>query len=274
MKILLLGGQGQLGRAIIRSSTATILHPRSVELDITDEYSVSRFLKKTDPDVVINCAAIHDIAKCDQDESYAWKVNSQAVFNLVKVCIDGGIKFVQISTDQVMKGPGIAYEDGETHPYNVYTSSKLAAEEHVVAQGQFVVRVSGLYGVDPCRGKDRPNFVEQMIECIDLGWDLHLPANRGCSPGYCEDITTQLTLMIFSSEQPNVVNLTPSGLSGTYSWYHLASDIVEVRGSPVKVLQIPGTEDSSGVVNMGTRYNWSLPSVKESLRVYLNDRGG
>ncbi len=82
MKVFVLGGAGQLGSAIVRVCEERNDHVRPVthaELDITNWNDVERMLEASEPDVVVNCAAFHNVVACEADPKTADAVNAYAV---------------------------------------------------------------------------------------------------------------------------------------------------------------------------------------------------
>ncbi|KAM3205810.1 putative protein isoform X3 [Capsicum annuum] len=99
------------------------------------------------PDVVVNCAALSFPRACEVDPTAAMAIN--VPFVLVKWLSsfsNGGSLLIHLSTDQ---GTKYFYkEDDETLPVNVYTSSKVAAEQFISANySNFaILRSSIIYG--------------------------------------------------------------------------------------------------------------------------------
>lgn len=277
MRILILGGKGQLGMAIVRrlrNRHPTISNPSHDELDITDFREMTHYVKDFNPSVIINCVAIHDAKLCEEDPEKARLVNVTAVEELARIADEVGAKLIHFSTDQVLRAsPGVQDETADTFAYDVYSQTKRESE--LVVSGRYtVVRVSALYGHDPCRGKSRPSFVEQVIQAVDEGRVLELPSNIGCSPGYVEDIAKSLSRMISDMfSLPRIVHLSPQQLSG-YSWYRFACDVAQEYKKDASDLIVrkhqPG--QSTGLVNMKTQFNWWLPPVRESLKRYMKKR--
>src|SRR5258707_1342506 len=75
---------------------------------------------------------------------------------------------MDINTDYVFQGlKRTPYtEEDPAMPVNVYGNSKLAGEHFVrgINPRHFVVRVSAIYGQNPCRAKGGLNFVETMLK--------------------------------------------------------------------------------------------------------------
>lgn len=150
--ILLTGGSGNLGRAIIRSGVLPdVMVPSHGELDITKKDVVARFFEEHDVDAVIHSAAV---VKMSESENEPWKqqaieTNIVGTCNLVEEVLKREkqgkkIRFIYISTDGVYPGTKGNYrEDDPTVPYNNYGWTKLGGESVVNLLTDFcIIRTS------------------------------------------------------------------------------------------------------------------------------------
>lgn len=134
--ILLTGGSGQLGQAILKSGTSYyFLTPERNALDITSMSSIERYFQNHSFNALIHCAAITSMAECERDPIKAIETNIIGTSNLVKAVMSKEnmlkihIRFVHISTDGVYAGlRGNYSEKDETIPYNRYGWTKLGSE--------------------------------------------------------------------------------------------------------------------------------------------------
>jgi len=149
-KVLLTGGSGNLGGAILASGFfSNILAPSREEMDITNKGEVVDFFEKNNPDAVIHCAALVNMFEVEQNPTEAINVNIVGTSNLVSEIIQiekngESIKFIYISTDGVYPGTEGNYsETDKTIPYNKYGWTKLGGECAVSLLSNFcVIRTS------------------------------------------------------------------------------------------------------------------------------------
>lgn len=163
MHLLVLGANGLLGSNVVRSAVVRdwrvtgTYHTSSPEfavslhhLDITDEPAVRDRLAASDPDWVINCAAMTDVDECESQPERAHAVNANAPGTLATVCSDLSIDLLHVSTDYVFDGRcEIPYtEDAPTNPIQIYGFSKLAGERQVQASlsNALITRLAFVYG--------------------------------------------------------------------------------------------------------------------------------
>lgn len=101
-----------------------------VDVDLTDLSSFNAALHSIAPDVVVNCAALVDLAACEADAKAAHAINARPASLLSVWASETGKPFVQVSTDHYFDGDGPARHDegAQMTILNAYAASKLAGE--------------------------------------------------------------------------------------------------------------------------------------------------
>ena len=102
-KLLITGASGFLGRRIadFYSETYEIAAPTHTELDITDPDNIAFVLKKYQPDVIIHCAAMSDVGRCEKEPEQSWNINVAGSVNVAKAAGEINAKCILCSSDQV-----------------------------------------------------------------------------------------------------------------------------------------------------------------------------
>ncbi len=133
--ILITGGNGKLGKALIKSISPkeSILSPTRADLDITDSTSVSKYFETHKIDAVIHCAAIASVRICEKNSDLAVATNVIGTANILRESMNvPNLRLIYISTDYVYpctKGP---YKETDyVEPFTVYAWTKLAGENLV-----------------------------------------------------------------------------------------------------------------------------------------------
>ena len=143
MRVLITGGQGQLGRELQRAlglphesegqpsgwqdshdsegqpsgwlgaglkpglrgiSGAQVLALDLPELDVTDAEAVERAFDQAKPDLVIHAAALTDTSLCEEDPALAMRVNAEGSLHVAEACRRAGAALVYVSTNEVFDG--------------------------------------------------------------------------------------------------------------------------------------------------------------------------
>jgi len=164
MKILLTGASGLVGAAVARLAAAAgheitglagswtggvpgvaHLHP----VDLTDIASAAAWVRRLEPDAIINAAAISEPAACETDPTLSQTMNVALPVRLAEAAALIGARFVHISSEQVFDGEKPPYYiDSTPRPLNLYGRQKLESEQRVVAadSSAAVVRAPLLLG--------------------------------------------------------------------------------------------------------------------------------
>ena len=165
LKILVTGQSGILGSDLVprldgkNEVTAISRNPRhnlkltsttKLSLDITHFDKLQKLLGESTFDVIINCAALTDVDRCETDRESARKVNAEAVGLLANHCARTGSLLIHISTDYIFDGRAGPYsEDSTPTPINYYGVTKFQAEEAIKSSEcrHIIARTSFLFGL-------------------------------------------------------------------------------------------------------------------------------
>jgi dTDP-4-dehydrorhamnose reductase len=238
MKIAVLGANGQLGRDIASAFAAegnSVTNLTHENVEVSSLESVRSALECLHPEVVVNTAAFHHVEKCEADSALAFAVNGMGSRNVAQVADALRATLIHISTDYVFDGlKGQPYtEEDQAAPLNVYGNTKLAGEFFVrsIIPRHFVVRVSAIYGENPCRAKGGPNFVELMLKLAREREELRVVDDEFVTPTPTVDIARQLVVLSRSKDY----GLYHATAEGSCSWYEFAAAIFELTGTKVRL---------------------------------------
>lgn len=238
MKLLLVGGDGQLGTDLKKALAGhDVSAPSRADLDIVNEMDVLKHMETFRPNAVINTSAFHDVPKCEQMPDAAFAVNSTGPRNLARACDKIGARLLHISTDYVFDGElGRPYvETDAPAPLMVYGASKLAGEHLALSECKdtLIVRTTGLFGKNPCRAKPGGrNFVETMLHFGKTKGEVTVVSDQHCCPTYTPDLARQIETLLAKGANPGIYHaVTPPGCS----WYEFAKLIFKSSGLDIPV---------------------------------------
>jgi dTDP-4-dehydrorhamnose reductase len=238
MKIVVIGGDGQLGSDLVTAFTTNGDAVRALthsHIEIANPASVSCLLEEIQPEVIINTAAMHHVENCEREPEKAFAVNGLGPKNLAVVAQSLKAVLMHISTDYVFDGSkGSPYtEDDNPHPLNTYGITKLAGEHFVRSNSErhFVIRTSGLYGRSPCRAKGGLNFVELMLKLGRERQEVRVVDSEVVSPTSTVELARQL-VQLSRSDSYGVYHATAEG---SCSWYEFAQEIFALTDAPVRL---------------------------------------
>lgn len=238
MNVAVLGANGQLGRDVTAAFSAqgnavTSLTHEQVEVANLD--SVRMSLEGIRPNLVVNTAAFHHVEKCEADPALAFAANGLGARNVAQATDSLGATLIHISTDYVFDGAkGKPYtEDDPPNPLNAYGNTKLSGEHFVRTTNprHFVVRVSAIYGENPCRAKGGLNFVELMLKLSQERPELRVVDDEFVTP----TPTTQIARQLVELSRSSHYGLYHATAEGSCSWYEFAAAIFEMTGTKVRL---------------------------------------
>jgi dTDP-4-dehydrorhamnose reductase len=124
-RIVVLGGAGQLGRAIACGGGAGVVALDRAAADVTDPEALAEALGWTRPDVVINAAAFTAVDRAEAESDACFAVNRDGAGHVAAACAAIGVPLVHLSTDYVFDGrKGAPYvETDPLDPVNAYVGS-------------------------------------------------------------------------------------------------------------------------------------------------------
>lgn len=228
MKVLITGGRGMLGRTLQQElASHELVIVDLPECDITDAAGFDRFLAAAHPDVVIHCAAMTAVDKCETEVDFAYKLNAVGSMNVAAACFRHGVRLLAISTDYVFGGE----LDRPYHEFDiaggahtVYGQSKYAGEEMIRRHcpNHVICRISWLYGAGG------PSFVHAMRKLAD-GTRPVLPvvADQHGNPTSTTAVARQLRNLLARPELVGTFHLT---CEGEATWCEFAQEIFRLSG--------------------------------------------
>ncbi|MFC0470037.1 dTDP-4-dehydrorhamnose reductase [Halalkalibacter kiskunsagensis] len=242
MKVLITGGEGQLGRAIYEKmkNTSDVIKLSKEKLDITKQQTVYDVFQDVKPDYVFHTAAYTAVDQCEESKTKAFQVNSIGALNVANASKSVGSIMIYISSDYVFDGTkSTPYEVTDSpNPKSVYGLSKWLGEELVLntIPESYVVRTSWLYGHG---GK---NFVNTVLKFATSQKEVKVVSDQIGSPTYVNDLVDVLLQLITK----------PYGIyqirnDGQCSWYDFAKAIYEKVGTDSNLVQ-PITTKEYGAV--------------------------
>ena len=234
MRVLLTGGKGMLGRTLVRELGGgfDVISTDLPEADITDENAIDSVFARYAPDVVIHCAAMTAVDRCETERDLAFRLNARGTANVAAACNRHGIRLVAISTDYVFEGDADCPYNEFDRPSGgrtVYGQSKFAGEEAVRAlcPDHVIARISWLYGAGG------PSFVHAMMGLADGSRPmLKVVADQHGNPTSAIAVARALRNILNRRNLCGTFHLT---CEGEATWAEFAEEIFRLAGRNQKV---------------------------------------
>ena len=250
-KILLLGGNGQVGHALKSTLQALgeVVVCTRAELDLSvlgdnaranPECPIATLVARIQPSIVVNATAYTAVDRAETETELAYTINAVAPGLLAKVAHAAGACMVHYSTDYVYDGAKQSpyIETDETRPVSFYGRSKLAGEQAVAeaCPRHLIFRTSWVVGAHG------GNFLKTMLKLAQERDALRVVADQIGSPTSATLIAETTTQILgHMSGQPaedprwGIYHLTAGGVT---NWHAYASYVIaqaRAAGWPTKV---------------------------------------
>ena len=239
MRILITGGQGQLGRALQTTLEGDdVTAPGHADLDVTDRQRVQDAIKHRRPDIVIHAAAWTDTVGCEDNPTRAMRDNGEAPGLVAEACQENRAIMLYISSNEVFDGKKRApyVEDDAPNPINSYARSKLEGERRVQSalERSCIVRTSWLYG------PGRISFPEKILTAAREQGSIRLVTDEVASPTWTLDLAKAIAGLVRQAAL-GLFHLTNAGSCSRKEW---AEEILRLAGENVPVQ--PATQAEFG----------------------------
>jgi dTDP-4-dehydrorhamnose reductase len=238
VRTLVTGAGGQVGQAVMTALAGReVMGFAHAELDLADRDAIEQVIGEVLPDAVINCGALTQVDRCEEDRDAAFAANAIGVRNLAVAAARVGAHVVHISTDYVFDGHATRMYDewDAVAPIQEYGRSKLAGECELAqhASSWTVARTAWVFGR---RGGD---FVSFVLDAVARGETPPVLDDQTSSPTYAPDLAGALVALAVGRHQ-GVFHVTNSG---TATRLDLAAATLAARGLDADSVKRVSTAD-------------------------------
>ncbi len=230
MKILITGAFGQLGNAlyntlshehnVIRTGRNTNHNIEGLTLDVQNKLLLKDIIHTTEPDLVINLAAMTNVDNCELKPDLAREIN---IAGLINICENFDGKIIQLSSDYVFDGNNGPYSERDiTNPISIYGETKLASERILLGfnSDNLVIRGNVLYDYMPFTNA---SFVNWVIDSLVDNNKISVVNDQFNNPTWVQSMAEIINLCILN----NLNGIVHWGDADFISRYEFALKIAE-----------------------------------------------
>ena len=232
MKVLIIGGNGQLGKSLYNTKPENLdlISYSKEEFNLLDIDNCLKKIEKVKPNYVINAAAYTAVDKAETERELVEIINAKNPYKIASSLDNLGGKFIQISTDFVFSGlKSSPYQTNDKLlPLNEYGKSKALCEKLLVELNNTkIIRTSWLYSPF---GK---NFCLTMLRlhktCLDKEVPLRVVSDQISCPTSSFSLSNVCWEMIKNDEIfQNKQKIFHWSDAGVASWYDFAVAIGDI----------------------------------------------
>jgi dTDP-4-dehydrorhamnose reductase len=284
MRILLIGGNGQVGTELRRAlkplgelivttrSGESLDGQASLPCDLAILGSPHNLIDGLQPDIVVNATAYTAVDKAETEPDLAAQINATAVAEMAGVCKAIDIPLIHYSTDYVFDGQATTpYQvDAPTAPLGVYGQTKLDGEKAIRASGacHLILRTAWVYATHG------HNFLRTMLRLGAERDSLRVVGDQVGSPTpawLIADVTADILAQ--GLREGGTHHLVARGQT---SWHGFAEAIFEEAAANGLIANAPKVESipSSEYPAPAARPQWSVldtTSLRDTYHLNLPD---
>tara|TARA_B100000579_G_scaffold390693_1_gene365355 strand:- start:21435 stop:22328 length:894 start_codon:yes stop_codon:yes gene_type:complete len=178
-KYLLIGSNGLLGsslkKIIPKEQLKTLSRNKaSININLENFSKLKKIFEKYKFTYVINCAAMTNLKKCENNYIKCKKINSSLPRKLSEFSIKYNFQLIQISTDQFFKNKKFRLnnEKDKIFPINKYAKSKILCEKYVKKNKKNLIIRTNFTGFK--NDKKNISFVRWLINSIQKKKTINL----------------------------------------------------------------------------------------------------
>ncbi len=278
-KVLITGSNGQLGKALNQqlkdNKNFQVVNTDVDELDITKFSEVNEFVKKINPNIIINCAAHTAVDICEKQKDKAYRINAVGPKNLSVTAKEIGAVIVQVSTDYVFDGKKIGKytESDRANPQSVYGQTKWEGEEFVrkTNEKHFIVRTAWLYG-------DGKNFVRTMLQLAENSAEIRVVEDQVGTPTSAKEVA-KVIMKLVETENYGTYHAT---CEGQCSWADFSEEIFRLSRKDIHVKRITSEEYKTAAKrpqnsvldnkNLREKIGYSMQGWEDALEEFIAEK--
>ena len=248
MKILITGATGMLGRvltqmliqnrsfiiyAVSRSKQIECFENSKINwlnFDLTNLIEIGNQISILRPDLIIHCAAIVNVDKCEEKKLYIDNLNKGFIDVVARKSSNS--RFIYVSSDSVFDGlKGNYLELDKVNPLNYYAKSKVEGEEKLInSELDFLILRTNIYGYHVPKST---SLVEWAIDKLEKGEKIGGFCDVFFNPLYVSQLS-EVIIKLIELEIKGVLNVASDS---KLSKYDFLLEIAEVFGFDKKLIE-------------------------------------
>jgi dTDP-4-dehydrorhamnose reductase len=228
MKIIILGGQGNLGSQLVKvlGQDHEVFSFDRDDFNALDKGALFSVVEEIRPEILVNCVAYNAVDKCEDKESYAdaLALNRDLPANLAELALKLDFVLVHYSTDYVFSGLETKREfseDDTPNPVNKYGESKFLGEREIGRQAgrglkYYLIRTSKLFGPKGDSPQAKPSFFDIMLSLAQDKKELTVVNEELSCFTYTLDLAVSSARLMTSRAPFGIYHLVNEG---AVTWY-------------------------------------------------------
>lgn len=205
-----------------------------VSIDITNEKNLKEILLETEPDFIINTAAMTQVDDCEGDKEACDLLNVTVVKWLEQVSDLINAHLIHLSTDFIFDGIKGNYKETDTpNPLSYYGVSKLKSEEVLINSkiNYTILRTILVFG--KVYDMSRSNIVLWVKSMLEKGKEITIVDDQYRSPTYVEDLALACKIAM-DKKAKGIFNISSNELLSVYEIVQQIADVFHLDKKLIK----------------------------------------
>ena len=248
MKLLVLGGSGLIGNALLKNSKnefdilttfyknhISIKNVRSFQYSFPNDLNNLReLLEKEKPDVLVNTMGYSNIDFCELNKSDTEMLHVEVTEKICKICENIGTKQIFLSSDYVFDGEKGNYsEDDIPNPINYYGLSKLKAEQLILKNPiNTVIRTSVIYDWDY-----RARFFNSVIKNLQNNQEINATTDVYNSVTFLDNLVESI-FKVITLNQNGIFHVVDSACVNRFEFAEMIAKIFRLDKNLIKIASV------------------------------------
>lgn len=273
--ILITGASGMLATALAYSCDRRGLDFRLVsrkDIELSDKDRLRDYLRQLKPWAIINAAGFNRIDQSEVTPELCVRDNVEAPVALARFCLENGLRFVTISSDQVFDGsktePYLEWDLPD--PVNTYGRAKFLCEQEIlkISDQALIVRSGCFFGP-----WDESNFLTRSLRTIARDLSLRAPGDIILSPTYLPHFCQALLDLLIDDER-GIWHLANSGVVSLAELVRMGAwrfglDARRIQSKTAEEMQFLAKRPK--FCALGSQRGQLLPSLEVAIDNYCGD---
>ena len=248
MKLLVLGGSGLIGNALLKNSKnefdilttfyknhISIKNVRSFQYSFPNDLNNLReLLEKEKPDVLVNTMGYSNIDFCELNKSDAEMLHVEVTEKICKICENIGTKQIFLSSDYVFDGEKGNYSETDVpNPVNYYGLSKLKAEQLILKNPiNTVIRTSVIYDWDY-----RARFFNSVIKNLQNNQEINATTDVYNSVTFLDNLVESI-FKVITLNQNGIFHVVDSTCVNRFEFAEIIAKIFRLDKNLIKTVSV------------------------------------
>jgi dTDP-4-dehydrorhamnose reductase len=205
-----------------------------VSIDITNEKKIKKILLETEPNVIINTAAMTQVDDCEGDRKACDLLNVSVVEWLGEISEKIEAHLIHLSTDFIFDGIKGNYKETDVpNPLSYYGVSKLKSEEVLINSkiSYTILRTILVFG--KVYDMSRSNIVLWVKSMLEKGKEITIVDDQFRSPTYVEDLALACKIAM-DKKAKGIFNISSNELLSVYEIVQQIADVFHLDKKLIK----------------------------------------